>query len=128
MTTEVEQTAAVKALLSAAQANPFTLQELADMTNKPSHYCEVMVTERVTEFSRYGGRSDVRSWRAQVRSVARYEDNAKTNRSRVGGALEDRTVTVGGIESTPMRRGASDDPVRPDDGWWSALSEFNYDC
>lgn len=126
--TAIAQRDAVMALLTAANANPFTLQQLADVANKPSAYCEVYVTERIGENYRYGGRSDARAWRVQVRAVAKYEDNAETIRARACGALEDRTVTVGGVESTPMLRGASDDPIGPDDGWYSGLSEYVYYC
>lgn len=134
MSTEVAHTAAIKALLTAGNANPYTLQDLEDYKVAhngalPESYNEVYVTERLAEGHRFGGRSDKRAWRVQTRAVARVEDNAKTMRTRARDALEDKSVTVSGVESTAMERGASDDPIRPDEpGWFSGLSEFIYYC
>lgn len=130
MSTETAHLAAVMALLTAGNASPYTLQQLADLAPAalPTKYCEVYVTERFSEGHRFGGRSDKRAWRVQVRAVAQIEANAQTIRTRVRDALEDKSVTVSGVESTAMLRGASDEPIRPDEGWFSGLSEFVYYC
>lgn len=125
MSTAVENRTAVMALLSAAGANPYTLGQLAKMSTKPAQYCEVYVTERVGEVRMSGGRSSQRSWLVQVRAVAQLEDNAEKVREKVRDALEERTVTVGGVESTPIAAGPQD-PIAPDSGWFSGLGDFTY--
>lgn len=130
MSSEKAQEAAVIALLDAAKANPRTLDQLAGVADSslPAYYCEVYVTERPVEGHRYGGASDKRAWRVQVRAVARSASNAKQVRAYAHAALFDKTVTVGGVESTPMTHPVGDDPIAPDDGWFSGLSEYGYYC
>lgn len=119
---------AVMATLTAGGAHPYTLGQLANLTATalPPYYCEVYVTERVAEGGRFGGISNLRAWRVQIRAVAKSEDNAEVERTKAAAALEDKTVTVDGTDSTPLLRGATDDPIAPDDGWFSGLSEFTY--
>lgn len=133
--TELEHRAAVIALLTSADARPLTLDEAADLAKDedpdgarlPTSYTEVYVTERQhVGYKRAGNGVNARGWRVQIRAVATLEENAITMRTRACRALEDKTVIVGGVESTPMQRGATDDPIGPDNDWFSGLSELTY--
>lgn len=113
----------------APRANPKTPDELEDEKGSlPAQYCEVYVTERVAESRRYGGRDGMRAWRVQFRAVGRLEFNAQQVRTWIRDAFEDQAITVGGVATTAFVRGATEDPIRPDDGWFSGLSEFVYYC
>lgn len=120
--------AQVITVLSAAGCTPLTAAErvkAAAAGTLPAHYTEVFITERVTspEYRRMGG-MECRSWRVQTRAVAKLEDNAETERAKAAAALEEQFLTVGGVESSAIVRGATDDPIAPDDGWFSGLSEW----
>jgi len=119
---------AVMALLTAGGCTPLTAAQRATHAKAgtlPSRYTEVFVTERVSEYRRLGG-IGCRSWRAQTRAVAQLEDNAEVERAKAAAALEEKFFTVGGVESSAIVRGATDDPIAPDDGWHSGLSEWIY--
>ena len=47
-------------------------------------------------------------------------------RRRAAANLIDSCLVVGGRETTTITRSASDDPIGPDDGWFSGTSEFTY--
>lgn len=127
----LDQRDALIATLNAAHpdANPLTPDELEEQKEQlPAHYTEVYVTERISEIARYGGRDGARSWRAQFRAVGQYEHNAQRVRQWIRDTFEDKSIEVGGVPTTAFVRGATDDPIRPDDGWFSGLSEFTYYC
>ena len=127
MTAKEERTG-VMTLLTAAGAHPLTAaQRVAAQAagTLPAFYTEVFVTERISEYRRIGG-IGCRSWRVQTRAVAQLEDNAEQERAKTVTALEEKFFTVGGVESSAITRGATDDPIAPDDGWFSGLSEWTY--
>jgi len=114
---------------SAATAQAYSLDELKAMgTSLPAWYCELYVTERPAEHHRGGRLSDARAWRVQVRAVAQSENNAEEARRRARAKLTEAVITVGGVESTPLWPSVGDDPIAPDSGWYSGLSEFTYYC
>lgn len=117
---------AVKALLTAANAKPYTLAELDALASLPTSYNEVTVSQKVGSGPRRAGApSQVTQWRVVVRSVADIYGNAQEMRRRAALALDEAKVTVAG-ETYFIERAVSDDPIAEDDGWWSGTSEFGY--
>ncbi|WP_292605968.1 hypothetical protein [Nocardioides sp. REDSEA-S30_B4] len=116
----------VKSLLTAAGASPHTLGELAALTALPAYYTEVMVMRRETGAPRRGGAaSQVTGWRVLTRAVAKDYINALEMRRRTFAALHEAALTVDG-ESFFVEHAVTDDPIGPDDGWFSGTSEFTY--
>lgn len=120
--------AAVMTALATGGCTPLTAAQrvkAAASGTLPAHYTEVYISERVTnpEYRRVGG-IECRSWRVQTRAVAKLEDNAETERAKAAAALEERFLTVGDVESSAITRGSTDNPIAPDDGWFSGLSEW----
>lgn len=120
--------AAVMAALTAGGCTPLTASQrvkAAASGRLPAHYTEVYISERVTDpRHRYVGGIGSRAYRIQTRAVAKIEDNAETERAKAAAALEERFLTVGGTESSAITRGSTDNPIAPDDGWFSGLSEW----
>jgi hypothetical protein len=121
--------AAVKALLSAANAVPLTLAEAkakAKDGTLPASYNEVTVSQKVGSGPRRAGApSQVTQWRVVTRAVAQTYGNAQEMRRRAALALDEAKVTVAG-EDYFIERAVSDDPIAEDDTWWSGVSEFGY--
>lgn len=130
--TALAQRAAVMAVLEAGGARPMTSSDLAayKSTNGrlPAWYTEVWLSEKPGEVDRVGGSPGSRAWRLQTRAVAQDEDNALVVREKARAALHERVLTVAGVESTAIRGPVTDDPIGPDDGWFSGLSEWSYVC
>jgi hypothetical protein len=117
---------AVKALLTAAEAVPMTLQDVKDAATLPKSYNEVMVAQRAASGPRRtGAPSGITQWRILIRSVAQRYGNAQEMRSRADLALQEAKLTVAGEEFF-IERAVSDDPIAEDDGWWSGVSEYAY--
>lgn len=120
-TTEADQVAAVVAALSAANAFPHTLGDLARLSVLPDYYNEVTVSPvYVGSFDSAGG-AVVDAWRITTRAVAKTEDNAREMRRRATAALKGNRL--GG--STPVLF-ESGDPIAPDDGWFSGLTTWTF--
>ena len=116
---------AVIALLTAADAAPMTLQQITDATTLPTSYTEVQVMQRLGSGPRRSGApSEVTQWRILTRAVAQRYANAQEMRKRAG-ALHEAKLTVDG-ETFFIERSVTDDPIAPDDGWYSGVSEFAY--
>lgn len=125
MSTEKENLAAVVALLGGSSRGAYSLGDLKKLATLPTSYNEVMVMERVPEGpDRRGSLSEVKQWRILIRSVAAAYANAQEMRSRAS-ALHGASLEVASETFYP-RRSATDDPIAPDDGWWSGTSEFTY--
>lgn len=118
---------AVIALLTAASAAPYTLQEIKSLPAPPESYNEVTVSQKVGSGPRRAGApSQVTQWRVLIRSVAQIYDNAQEMRRLAALALDEAKVTVAG-EDYFIERAVSDDPIGEDGpGWWSGVSEFGY--
>ena len=126
--TALDERAAVMTLLTAGGCTPLTASERAKHAaagTLPSKYTEVFVTERAIPAARHGG-IESRGWRVQTRAVAKLENNAEIERAKARDALEEQFSTVGAVQSSAIVRGATDDPIAPDDGWFSGLSEWVY--
>lgn len=126
MADEKTHLAAVKALLTAAGAAPYTLQDLKDAATLPPQYNEVHVMQKLGSGPRRSGApSAVTQWRILTRAVAQRYGNAQEMRRLAALALDEARVTVGG-ELFFIERAVTDDPIGEDDGWWSGVSEFGY--
>lgn len=129
MSDEKAHLAAVVALLTAADAAPYTLQQLKDAAASemlPAYYNEVTVSERFGSGPRrQGSPSRITQWRVLTRAVGQKYGNAQEMRRRAALALHEAKVTVGG-ETYFIERALSDDPIGEDDGWWSGTSEYAY--
>lgn len=129
MTDEKTHLAAVVAAINAQNGNALTLGDLAKMTSTslPSSYNEVIVMERLPDGPRRSSEpSEVRQWRVFTRAVAQSYPNAQEMRRRAAAGLLGKSLTVAGQPTTELERTASDDPIAPDDGWFSGPSEFGY--
>lgn len=125
MSTEKAHLAAVVAFLGGSARGAYSLGDLKKLTTLPTSYNEVMVMERIGDGpDRRGSLSEVKQWRILVRSVAQVYGNAQEMRARAA-ALHGSTLTVDGETFYP-RRSATDDPIAPDDNWWSGTSEFTH--
>jgi hypothetical protein len=117
---------AVLAALTAANAEPRTLAQLADAATLPPYYNEVTVSQRLgTGPRRHGAPSESTQWRILTRAVGQKYANAQEMRRRAAVALHEAKLTVGG-ETYFVERALSDDPIAPDDGWFSGTSEYAY--
>lgn len=119
---------AVVALLTAANAVPMTLQQIADAKAKgtlPTSYTEVQVMQRFGSGPRRSGApSETTQGRILTRAVAEQYANAQEMRRRAG-TLHEAAFTVEG-ETYFIERAVSDDPIHQDDTWWSGVSEYAY--
>ena len=126
MADEKAHLTAVKALLTAAGAAPYTLQDLKDAATLPDAYNEVHVMQRLGSGPRRNGApSAVTQWRVLTRAVAKRYGNAQQMRALAASALHEAKVTVAG-EVFDIERALSDDLIGEDEGWWSGTSEFAY--
>ena len=125
VSSEKAHLAAVVAFLESAGASPMTSQEIDEARSLPAYYTEVHVMRRSPQGPRRNGSvSDLTQWRILTRAVAERYGNAQEMRSRAF-ALHGATLTVDGIDYYP-ESSVSDNPIAPDDGWWSGASEFTY--
>lgn len=122
MPTEAQMLAAAKALLTTAGAKPYTLQEIEDASKPPAYYTEVSVYQRLGTGPGRARPAESSQWRILVRAVGQLYVNAQLMRANAA-ALHEATLTVDG-ETFYVERSVSDDPIGPDDGWWSGTSEF----
>jgi hypothetical protein len=124
------------AAINAAQGEALSIGDIekikADKKQAlPPSYNEVMVMERFPDGPRRGDEpSETTQWRILTRAVAQKYANAVEMRARARAGLLGTTLTIGtgetAVESTPVERLATDDPIAPDDGWFSGTSEFGY--
>lgn len=122
----VDHLAAIKALLTAADAKPYTLDELARMTTLPSSYTEVHVMPRLPGEERLGVWSGTQSYRVVTRAVGRTQQAATVLRDRAADALQWTRFEVGGVTAGPITRELADDPIGDDEDWFSGTSSWTY--
>lgn len=122
MPTEAQVLAAVKTFLTAANAKPYTVADLANLSAPPAYYTEVHVAQRLSSGPRRSRPAESTQWRILTRAVGQLYGNAQLMRSRAA-TLHEAALTVDG-ETFYVERSVSDDPIGPDDGWWSGTSEF----
>lgn len=131
MTDEAQHLGAVLALMGGTARGAYSLADLATYKAKnagalPPAYNEVHVMERFPDGPRRGSEpSETGQWRIFTRAVAQSYANAQEMRRRAG-ELRGKSATVGAQATTEIERLATDDPIAPDDGWFSGASEFGY--
>lgn len=131
MSTEAQHLAAVLALMGGAARGAYSLGDLEKYKKDnggalPSSYNEVIVMERVPDGPRRSSEpSETSQWRIFTRAVAQTYGNAQEMRRRAG-ELRGKSMTVAGEPTTEIERTVSDDPIAPDDGWFSGPSEYGY--
>ena len=122
---EAAHVAAVIAAINAKNGRAYTLDQLAT-TTPPDAYTEVYVMRRLSDApNRVGGLNEGSQWRVITRAVGKTFANAQEMRDRANAALHDVSLVVDGETYYP-RRALGDDPIGPDDGWFSGTSEFQY--
>lgn len=125
MTSEKDHLAAVLSLMGGSARGAYSVGELKKMTTLPSSYNEVHVMERLGDGPRRTSLpSQTQQWRIFVRAVAQSYANAQEMRRRAS-ELHEAALTVDG-QTYYVERSISDDPIAPDDGWFSGTSEFIY--
>lgn len=127
MSTEKEHLAAVLALMGGSAQGAYSLGDLDKLKASalPTSYNEVHVMERLGSGPRRTSLpSGSQQWRILVRSVGKSFHNAQEMRRRAS-LLHEAPLTVAG-QTYYVERSLSDDPIAPDDTWWSGTSEFTY--
>lgn len=118
------------ALLNAGGAHAYDPGDLAEMASKPDYYTEVHVAGGPTENARTGGQGSVSPYRLILRCVGNSKWNAQREADKAAEAINDKQVTVAGVETTRAGRETFDEPVAPDGptspGMWSGVSSWAY--
>lgn len=126
MSASEEQVAAqVIAALTAANAAPYDLDDLANLAAPPAYYTEVTVSRRFGGNPRVTSESGITGWRVTTRQVAKTVSNAREMRKRTHAALEEQRVTAAGVMSSPIKFETAE-PVGSDDGWYSGLESWTF--
>lgn len=118
--------AAVVAQIRTVNAAAFSLGQLKSMTTLPAAYNEVHVFSLLPTALRADGVSSTERYAVLIRSVAREYVNAQRMRQFAKQALLYKTVTVNGVESGGLAPALGDEPIGPDDGWFSGTTELAY--
>lgn len=125
MSGEAAHVAAVVAAINAVNGRAYTLDQLAK-SSPAEGYNEVYVMRRLSDApNRVGGLNEGSQWRVITRAVGKSFENAQVMRDRANAALHDVSLVVDGETFYP-RRALGDDPIGPDDGWFTGTSEFVY--
>jgi len=111
---------AVVAALTAANAHPYTLDDIKQMATAPAYYTEVTVSRRFGGERRGGNASGSTGWRVTTRAVAKTEENAREMRRRAA-SLEDARLGT----STPVVF-ETEEAIGEDNDWWSGLTTWTY--
>lgn len=131
---EAAVVAAVNAVEDGSALTPSDVERIKadEKQSLPAAYNEISVTERITDGPRRGGDqpSQTTQWRILIRSVAQRYGNAVEMRAIAREGLLEHVLTFGegaaAQTTTEIEPLASDDPIAPDDGWFSGTSEFGY--
>lgn len=123
---EEQHALTVIALLQDLEAEPFDVDDVPkDEAARPDFYNEVVVSRKYSDGDYFlSGEQNLVAYRLTTRAVARRLTNARMMRG-LAGRLEGRTITVGGIESTPIEF-VAEQGLGDDDGWFSGRTEWSY--
>lgn len=117
--------AAVLAALTAAGAVPYDLGtapgENGNTGTLPSRFTQVTVSRRFGGNFRGDASPTTTGYRGTTRAVAKSANDARNLRRLAGLALENVALTVGGSTTTPIQF-ENEDPIGPDDGYFSGLT------
>jgi hypothetical protein len=89
----------------------------------PNRYVEVTVSRRYGGEMR-GEKPTTNLFRATTRVVAKSVSDARELRRRVS-LIEGTYLTVGGVNTTPIQF-ETDEPIGPDDGYYSGLTQWTW--
>lgn len=118
---EESHAAAVKAALTALNAVPYDLDDVPAVM--PAYYNEVTISRRFGGLIR-GESPTTTLIRLNIRAVAKTVSNAREMRRRAE-QIEGTTVTVDGIQSTPIQFETAE-TIGFDDGFWQGLTSYTY--
>lgn len=117
--------ARVASLVVAYEAPALTLQQTQNKDDLPVRYVEVTVSRRFGGSPRRAGSpSEVVSYRATTRAVAKTQDDALRLADATAG-LEGSILTVGSGTSGGVDYESSS-RVAPDDGWFSGMTVWTF--
>jgi hypothetical protein len=126
LATEEQHAAAVLTALNTALTSNMRAYDYDEVpATRPDNYVEVTVSRRFGGDNRAVGSTGRVGWRITTRPVAKTVSNAREMRKRVTTALNAARVTVSGDKSTPIQF-EGEEPIGPDDGWYSGLSTWTY--
>lgn len=126
MTTREQHPAAVLAAINAALPAAIRAYETDDIPDPlPAQYVEVIVTRVFGGEVMLDGSVATSGWLIFTRFVAKTVTNAGRLQDRVTTALEGRALVIGDRESTPVTF-QTEDPIAPDDGWYSGSAQWDY--
>lgn len=123
--TAQENATAVLAALNASLTPKVAYDYDEVPAERPDNYVEISVSRRFGGEPRLTGRKGSTGWRVTTRAVSRYVSDARLMQEKCRTALEYVRLTVGGETTTPIDF-ESEDPVGPDDGWFSGLITWTY--
>lgn len=126
-----EHTTALLALLNARLSTMATPRQAYTSDKAPTtggDYVAVTLSRRYGGNGRLNGTISPSGWRLTTRAVGVGEQNAGVLLDVCAQALEDKTITVTGVTSTPIAFEA-DDPIAEDErdaDLWSGLTSWIY--
>lgn len=123
--TQEQHATAVLAALNAALAPKQAYEYDTLPTTRPAEYVEATVSRRFGGESRLSAQKGTTGWRVTTRAVAQTVSNARLLAQKATQALEDVSLTVDGKSTTPIQF-ETEDPIGPDDGWYSGLVTWTY--
>ncbi len=125
----IDQRAHATAIRSALDAGitPDHSYDVDDLpAERPTRYVEVYLTRRFIPATRNGGTSGITAWRLLARTVDQTSvDNARLLQSKVATVLNEQSLTIAGGLTTPIQF-ESEEPIGPDDGWYSGATAWTY--
>lgn len=118
--------AALNAGLPAAH-KAYRMGDPGIITDASAAYTEVIISRRHGGIARADSTLDSDLIRVMTRVVAKSADNAGVQQTKVRAALEYTALSIGGVTTTPIQF-ETEDPIAPDDGWYSGATDWTYAC
>lgn len=125
MSTEEQHRTAVLAVLNAANANAYDIDDLKTALTLPANYTEVTVSRRYGGENRNTGSTGRSGWRVTTRAVGTTISNAREMRARARTGIEYARLAVDDLVGTPVQF-EGEEPIGDDDGLYSGLSTWTY--
>lgn len=92
---------------------------------RPNEFAAVSIVRRAGGSPR-AGRYSTDGWAVYVMAASLTSSpNARNALRKASEALENKTLTVGGVSSTPVRFDTGR-PVAPDDGWHTGVNTYHF--
>lgn len=126
--TVAEQYTAILAQLNAtlpATRKAYRIGDPAIIVDDPDSYTEVSLWRRPGGLARLDAVYDSDLMRVKTRYVAKSANNASAQQTKTRAALEYASLSIGGTTTTPVQF-ETEDPIMPDDGWFSGWTDWTY--